>query len=113
MKRSWLTPVERLREGPPEIDRDGDPIAGSGVITKDPLPDALFAPGGSQILVAPGVAAVVDEPTLYWRGTSSIDVVATDKVRVAGRVWTPEGNPARWPKGVVLKLKAQEAKNRG
>lgn len=113
MKRSWFTPVVRLREGPPSIDRDGDPIAGTGVTTTVPLPDALFAPGGSQIIVAPGVAAVVDEPTLYWRGTSSIDVVATDKVRVAGRVWTPEGNPARWPKGVVLKLKAQEAKNRG
>ncbi|SCQ72771.1 Hypothetical protein PFR_JS17-2_2044 [Propionibacterium freudenreichii] len=113
MKRSWLTPVERIREGSPEIDRDGDPIAGTGGTATDPLPDALFVPGGSQILVAPGVAAVVDEPTLYWRGTSSIDVVATDKVRVAGRVWTPEGNPARWPKGVVLKLKAQEAKNRG
>ena len=113
MIREWFTPVERIREGPPEIDRDGDPIAGTGVITKDPLPDALFAPGGSQILVAPGVAAVVDEPTLYWPGTTQVDVVATDKVRVAGRVWTTEGNPARWPKGVVLKLKAQEEKNRG
>lgn len=113
MKRSWSTPVVRLREGPPSIDRDGDPIAGTGVTTTVSLPDALFAPGGSQILVAPGVAAVTDEPTIYWPGAASIDVVATDKVRVAGRVWTPEGNPARWPKGVVLKLKAQEAKNRG
>ena len=110
MKQEWLVPVERLRAGPGEVDQDGEPIPGSGTATVEALPDGLFNPGGSTIEMSPGVAAVQSTPSVYWPGLTAVDVTTSDKLRIRGTIWLPAGKPAVWPKGVVIMLKATEAK---
>lgn len=89
----------------------GVPIPGADVETA--LSTALFAPGGSDEPVQVGRTPVVSSPGLYWRGEWP-DVVATDRVRVRGRVFAVDGDPADWPPhgispgGLVVKLKAVE-----
>lgn len=84
--------VVRLRKEQTGEDRYGDPVYGD---VESPLPGALFAPGGTSEPVGPGREPVVMEPTLYWRNQWP-DVVASDRLRVRGRVFEVEGEPAEW-----------------
>lgn len=87
-----VEPVSRLRKQQDGMDRYGDPIF---VEVESRLPRALFAPGGVSEPVEPGRAPVVTEPTLYWRRQWP-DVQASDRLKVRGRVYEVEGEPADW-----------------
>lgn len=100
---SGLVPVIRVRAADGGVDQYGEPIPGAEERTA--LSPALYAPGGSSEPVQAGTAAVVSEPSLYWRGHHP-DVLASDLLIVDGITYRVEGSPARWPKGTVVTLAA-------
>lgn len=103
MIAAGLVAVTRLRAGEAGEDQYGEPIPGP--VAEEPLPEALFAPGGTSEPVAAGSAPVVSQPTLYWRGQHP-DVKSSDMLRIAGVTYRVEGAPARWPRGTVVTLHA-------
>lgn len=87
-------PVWRVRAGGRTgTDRYGNPIHGPDVV--EPLPTALFDPGGSRESREPGRAPVISEPALYFRGAFP-DLSSGDRVRVRDLVYAVEGDPAVW-----------------
>ena len=98
----WFVEVQRIRASAPEEDQYGEPIPGSGSESVTPLPDALFAPGGSSEPVAAGESAVVTQPTVYWPKTYP-DILPTDQLRIGEAVYRSVNRP--WPKGLVVALK--------
>lgn len=105
----WFADVQRIRPSAPEEDQYGEPIPGSGSESVTPLPDALFAPGGSSEPVAAGESAVVVAPTAYWPSAYP-DILPTDQLRIGETVYEVEGEPSRWPKGLVVTLRAVKPK---
>lgn len=83
----------------------------------DPLPDAeadiadcLFDPGGPRGETMNRGNTVIAQPSLY--APVGTDVTATDRVRVRGKVYAVDGEPAEWlspipggPEGVHVALK--------
>lgn len=103
--KAWKQAVTRLRTAPGARDQYGERMPGQTV--EEPLPDALFAPGGTSEPVAAGSAPVLSSPTLYWPGQWP-DITATDRVRVGATTYRVEGRPADWPMGLVATLAAVE-----
>lgn len=103
---AWKVKVVRRRQGAsPGKDRYGNPRPGEWA--DSPLPDALFAPGGTREPSEPGVAAVVSSPAIYWPG-EKVDVTASDRLVVDGAVWQVDGRPAVYPLGTHVTLKGSE-----
>lgn len=107
--KPWKQAVTRLRTTPGDKDQYGERMPGQTV--EEPLPDALFAPGGTSEPVMAGAAPVLSSPTLYWPGQWP-DLTATDRVRVGGVIYRVEGRPADWPMGLVATLAAVEPKTK-
>jgi len=101
----WAVPVIRRRQTAGGVDQYGDPIPGQWA--EEPLPDGLFAPGGTSEPVQPGTAPVVSTPTVYWPG-QTVDVGPADQLIIDGTTWQVEGRPAHWPLGTAATLKAVE-----
>lgn len=103
---AWKVRVVRRRQGAsPGKDRYGTLRPGEWV--DSPLPDALFAPGGTREPAEPGVAAVVSSPALYWPG-EKVDITASDRLVVDGAEWQVDGRPAVYPLGTHVTLKGAE-----
>lgn len=103
---AWKVKVVRRRQGAsPGKDRYGNSLPGEWV--DSPLPDALFAPGGTREPAEPGVAAVVSSPAVYWPG-EKVDVTASDRLVVDGAVWQVDGRPAVYPLGTHVTLRGAE-----
>ncbi len=102
---SWMGPVMRVRDLPAEKDQYGDDIPGSGTTEETELPDALFGWGTSEEPVAAGATPVIHEPTAYWPDKWP-DVLSTDKLRINGILYRVDGEPAKWPMGLSVTLKA-------
>lgn len=85
-------PVTRIRrEATGGTDRYGQPLTAD---VEADLGSAAFDPGGTREPVEVGRAPVVTNPTLYF--THRPDVAAGDRVRVRGRVFEVDGDPADW-----------------
>jgi hypothetical protein len=101
--------VTRLRATTSGTDRYRNPIVTGASETA--ISGALFDPGGSATTVEQGRSPVVTRPTLYFPDTRP-DIIATDQIRVRGRVWEVDGDPADWRGwvddfgGLVVPLKA-------
>lgn len=103
---AWKVKVVRRRQGAsPGKDRYGNPRPGEWADA--PLPDGLFAPGGTREPAEPGVAAVVSSPALYWPG-EKVDITASDRLVVDGSVWLVDGRPAVYPLGTHVTLRGAE-----
>lgn len=107
MLDAWTVTVVRHRQTPAGVDQYGDPIPGQWL--DEPLPDALFAPGGTSEPVQAGAAPVISTPTVYWPGRR-VDIAAADRLVVDGTTWDIEGRPAHWPLGTAATLKTSEGK---
>lgn len=106
VRAAWKARVVRRRRGAsPGKDRYGNPIPGEWA--DSPLPDGLFAPGGTREPAEPGVAAVISSPALYWPG-ARVDVTASDRLVVDGAEWQVDGRPAAYPLGTHVTLKGAE-----
>lgn len=103
MIETWTTPVTRIRVEPADVDQYGETMPGAEV--QEALPAGLFAPGASSEPVAPGAAPVITAPTVYWPGQWP-DVLASDVLLIGGVRYQVEGDPARWPMGLVVTLRA-------
>lgn len=103
----WTVPVTRRRQTAGGVDQYGDPVPGRWL--DEPLPDALFAPGGTSEPVQAGAAPVISTPTVYWPGRR-VDIAAADRLVVDGTTWDIEGRPAHWPLGTAATLKTSEGK---
>lgn len=103
MMDEWKTNVTRLRAAPGGVDQYGETMPGAEV--QEALPAGLFAPGASSEPVAPGAAPVITAPTVYWPGQWP-DVLASDVLLIGGVRYQVEGDPARWPMGMVVTLRA-------
>lgn len=103
MNRSWTTPVVRIHTEAGDVDQYGEPIPGAQI--QEPLPRGLFAPGASSEPVSPGAAPVITAPTVYWPGQWP-DLCASDVLLIGGVRYQVEGDPARWPMGLVATLRA-------
>lgn len=99
-------PVTRIRTQTGEKDQYGEPTPGA--VTRTRLHDALFAPTGTSMPVAAGVAATLTEPTVYWRHEWP-DVQTGDLLEVDGDVWRVNGRPQAWPMGLVVPLSGVES----
>jgi hypothetical protein len=87
---------------PPGNDEFGDPLPGTAVEFE--VPGCLFAPGPSKEMGF--AAATVDtDGTVY--SPPGTDVLATDRVRVRGVVYSVVGHPQDWGRsaGVVIVLR--------
>jgi hypothetical protein len=86
---------------PPGRNPYGDPLPGSAV--ESDLPGCLFAPGPSRE-VAAGANQVDTDGTVY--APPAADVLATDRIRVRGEVYSVVGHPQDWgSSGVVIVLR--------
>ncbi|MDU0349235.1 hypothetical protein [Actinomyces sp. MRS3W] len=101
MMDTWKQPAVRVRTTSGGVDQYGEPVPGETV--EEPLPDCLFAPGGTSEPVSAGAAPVVSQPTAYWPGEWP-DLQPADRVRVGGVLYRVEGRPAAWPRGLVATL---------
>lgn len=97
--------VVRLRRTESGTDRYGLPIY---TTTEADLPKALFAPRHVVPAVEVGRQASIVEPTLYWPDQWP-DVVASDRLRVRGRVYEVNAEASDWKGhgvgGLVVVLK--------
>lgn len=83
-------------------DSFGDPVAGA--TTEHAVTGVLFAPGPSTE-VSFGQNRVDADATLY--GPPGMDIVATDRVRVRGKVYSVIGDPQDWGvDGVITALRS-------
>ncbi len=82
-------------------DQYGDP---TGTATEFTVPGCLFAPGPSRELGL-GAQQTVSDGTVY--APPGTDVRATDRVRVAGVLYSVVGDPQNWgaAAGVVVVLR--------
>ena len=103
MMDDWRVPVTRIRTADAGVDQYGEPIPGAEA--QETLPAGMFAPGASSEPVTPGAAPVSTSPTVYWPGQWP-DVIASDVLLIAGVRYQVEGDPARWPMGLVATLRA-------
>ena len=90
--------VTRVRAGASTgTDAFGQPIPGADV--EFAIDGALFSPGGISGSTAEpievGRAAVISEPTLYFRDARP-DIVRTDYMRVRGVLYSVDGDPPDW-----------------
>jgi len=86
--------VTRVRAGASTgTDAFGQPIPGADVELD--IDGALFAPGGTSEPIEAGRAAVISEPTLYFRAARP-DIVHTDHMRVRGVLYGVDGVPPDW-----------------
>lgn len=76
---------------PPGRDPFGDPLPGTAV--EFDVPGCLIAPGGSRE-TGFGENRVDADATIY--GPAGMDVLATDRVRIRGRVYAVVGEPQNW-----------------
>lgn len=86
--------VVRLRADDADTDRYGNVIDDATPAEVD-LPGAVFDPGGSAEPVEVGRTPVITQPTVYFPGRWP-DLVATDQLRVRGKVYDVLGDPGDW-----------------
>lgn len=100
-----IDPVVRLRREQTGTDRYGLPVYET---TETDLPRAMFAPRNVVPAVEVGRQPTIVEPTLYWPDLWP-DVVASDRLRVRGRVYEVNADTADWKGhgvgGLVVVLK--------
>lgn len=101
--QGWAVPVTRVRASPAGVDQYGESIPGPE--GQEALPAGLFAPGASSEPVSQGAAPVITAPTVYWPGQWP-DIIAADVLIIGGVRYQVEGDPARWPMGLVVTLRA-------
>lgn len=63
--------------------------------TRTPIVGAAFAPGASRTDLT-GRTATLTEATLYLSGSTSVDVVSTDRFEVRGTAYAVDGEVGEW-----------------
>jgi hypothetical protein len=97
--------VTRLRYATTGTDRYGNAVRDPDdeAPAELPIAGAMFDPGGSVEPVERGREAVITQPTAYFVGQWP-DILASDQLRIRGRVYEVIGDPGDWRSGFGTSL---------
>ena len=89
--------LEVWRQG---VDRYGDPLPPVFVAS---VPNCLFAPQRS-VELAGAFLRIETGAAVYLPQNAAYVPQATERVKIDGKTWTVDGDPAVWPLGIEVKL---------